>query len=144
MGDGSEIYTVNARYTYEHQHLAASQILSGSNLNDSLNDLRLDASYYWQNMIGGSIGVFNTWGTADPGLYAGNSGFKPDSTGFIFQIDGTLFGRDMSLLGGRFNLRAGLQYTLYTKFDGASQNYDGMGRNASDNNSLRVFIWTAL
>jgi hypothetical protein len=144
MGDGSDIYTVNARYTYEHQHLAASQILSGSNLNDSLNDLRLDASYYWQNAIGGSVGVFNTWGTADPGLYADNSGFRPDSTGFIFQIDGTLFGRDMSLLDGRFNVRAGLQYTLYTKFDGASQNYDGMGRNASDNNSLRIFIWTAL
>jgi hypothetical protein len=137
MGDGNDIYTVDARYTYEHQHLAASQVLAGSNLNNSLNDARLAASYYWQNTIGGSIGLFDTWGTADPGLYPDNSGFKPDSTGFIFQIDGTLFGRDMSVLDGRFNVRAGLQYTLFTKFDGASQ-------NASDNNSLRIFIWTAL
>ena len=144
MGDGSDIYTVNARYTNEHQHLAASQILAGTNLNNSLNDVRLDASYYWQNTIGGSIGLFNTWGGADPGLYPDNSGFKPDSAGFTFQIDGTLFGRDMSELDGRFNVRAGLQYTLFTKFDGASQNYDGMGRNASDNNSLRIFVWAAL
>jgi hypothetical protein len=144
MGGGDNIYTVNARYTNEHQHLAASQVLAGTNLNNSLNDVRLDASYYWQNTVGGSIGVFDTWGSSDPGLYPDNSGFKPDSTGLIFQIDGTLFGRDLSELGGRFNVRAGLQYTLYTRFDGASQNYDGMGRNASDNNSLRIFVWAAL
>ena len=52
--------------------------------------------------------------------------------------------RELGVLGGRFNLRAGVQYTLYTKFDGASSNYDGTGRNASDNNTVRVFVWTAL
>jgi hypothetical protein len=77
-------------------------------------------------------------------LYADNATFKPDSAGVTFQVDGTLFGRDMSVLGGRFNLRAGLQYTIYTKFDGAGTNYDGFGRNASDNDTLRIFIWTAL
>jgi hypothetical protein len=50
----------------------------------------------------------------------------------------------MSMLGGRFNLRAGMQYTIYTKFDGAGTNYDGLGRNASDNDMLRIFLWTAL
>lgn len=144
-GDGSDTYSVNARYMNEHQRLAASQILGNTtNLTNSLNEVNLDASYYWQNIIGGTVGVFNTWGSADSLLYANNSGFKPNSTGFTFQIDGTLFGRDMSALGGRFNVRAGLQYTLYTKFDGASKNYDGTGRNASDNNTLRVFVWTAL
>jgi hypothetical protein len=37
-----------------------------------------------------------------------------------------------------------LPYTLYDKFDGASSNYDGSGRNASDNNTLYFFIWTAI
>jgi len=41
-------------------------------------------------------------------------------------------------------VRAGLQYTVFTKFDGASTNYDGTGRSASDNNSLRIFLWTTL
>jgi hypothetical protein len=27
---------------------------------------------------------------------------------------------------------------------GASSNYDGMGRNASDNDSLYMFVWTAI
>lgn len=144
-GDGTDVYTVNARYTRESQHLAASQILGGAaNLNNTLEDVRLDASYYWHNMIGGSVGVFDSWGSTDPVLYADNSTFKPDSAGVTFQVDGTVFGRDMATLDGRLNLRVGLQYTLYAKFDGATSNYDGLGRNASDNNSLRVFAWIAL
>ena len=144
-GDGSGIYGVNLRYTNEHQHLAATNLLGGAaNLSDSLNDVHLDGSYYWHNEIGGTIGFFNTWGSKDTLLYPDSAAFKPDSTGFTFQVDGTVFGRDMDTLDGRFNLRLGLQYVVYTKFDGATTNYDGFGRNASDNNTLRVFLWTAL
>jgi hypothetical protein len=42
------------------------------------------------------------------------------------------------------NARVGLQYTVYTKYDGASTNYDGTGRNASDNNTLYLFLWLAI
>jgi hypothetical protein len=28
-------------------------------------------------------------------------------------------------------------------FDGASKNYDNTGRNASDNNTFRLFAWVA-
>jgi len=34
--------------------------------------------------------------------------------------------------------------TIYDKFDGASSNYDGAGRNASDNNTLFLFLWAAI
>jgi hypothetical protein len=34
------------------------------------------------------------------------------------------------------NVHALVQYTGYTKFNGASSNYDGAGRNASANNSI--------
>lgn len=30
----------------------------------------------------------------------------------------------------------GVQYTGYTSFNGAGTNYDGVGRNANDNNSV--------
>jgi len=42
------------------------------------------------------------------------------------------------------NARVGLQYTVYTKYDGATTNYDGTGRNASDNNTLYLFLWLAI
>jgi hypothetical protein len=145
LGDGEDIYTVNARYTHERQRLAASVALgNAANLSNSLNDARLDVSYTWQNILSGTVQVFNTWGSVDPLLYGGNTALRPDSSGFVLEVDGTLFGHDMDLLDGRFNLRVGAQYTVYTRFDGSSSNYDGSGRNASDNNTLRLFVWTAL
>ncbi len=36
------------------------------------------------------------------------------------------------------NFRIGLQYTKCDKFDGATTNIDGMGRNAKDNNTFFV------
>jgi len=143
-GDGSDIYQVNAIYTNENQSLNASFPLHASNLNDTFNDFRVDGSYYWQNLIGGTVQFFDTWGSTDPLLYAGNSTFKPDSTGFVFQVDGTPFGANPSSLGTRFNIRAGLQYTVYTRFNGSSSNFNGFGRNASDNNALRLFVWLAM
>jgi hypothetical protein len=41
------------------------------------------------------------------------------------------------------NARIGLSYTLYNEFDGASTNYNGAFRNASDNNTTFVYAWLA-
>lgn len=145
MGDGSNIYTLNTRYTHEEQNLDASYLLgNASKRNNSLDEFRIDGSYYWHNTYGATVGIFNTWGSTDPLLYADNRTFKPDSQGFIFQIDGTLFGRPNSSADSRFNMRVGLQYIAYTQFNGADSNYDGTGRSASDNNTLRIFTWMAL
>jgi hypothetical protein len=40
-------------------------------------------------------------------------------------------------------IRVGAQYTAYDKFAGASRNYDGYGRNASDNDTLFMYVWAA-
>lgn len=145
MGDSSNIYTINARYTHEHQDLNATFLLGGAaNRSNQLNDFRIDGSYYWQNTIGGTVAAFSTTGSSDSLLYADSRTFSPDSSGFIFQADYTPFGGPDAPLNGRFNLRVGLQYTVFTKFNGASSNYDGLGHNASDNNTLRLFLWMAL
>ena len=34
------------------------------------------------------------------------------------------------------NIDLAVQYTNYTRFNGGTTNYDGSGRNASDNNTL--------
>jgi hypothetical protein len=143
MGSGKNIFQVNAIYTHEHQKLDASALLGASLPSNSLNDLRADISYYWRNMLGGTVGYFDTWGSADPILYGDSATSKPDSRGFLFQLDATPFGNEASSLGPRFNVRVGVQYRIFTKFDGASSDYDGLGHNASDNNTLRVFTWFA-
>jgi hypothetical protein len=40
-------------------------------------------------------------------------------------------------------VRVGLQYTSYSKFNGAASNYDGFGRDAKDNNTLFFYVWGA-
>ena len=145
MGTGENIYEIQAIFTHERQSLDATYALEGSaNAHNTLNDFRLDGSYYWHNEIGSSVQYFNTWGSTDAVLYGGSLTGTPDSSGVLFQIDGTPFGNEPSSLGPRFNLRVGIQYRIYAKFDGASTNYDGLGHNASDNNTLRIFAWLAL
>ena len=139
-----DVITVNGRYTHEAQSLFASQLLGlAQNGRDNLDDVRVDASYYWRNEIGATIGAFDTWGTADNLLYAGDRTFKPNTSGLLFQIDATPFGGRGSPLGPRFNVRVGAQYTLYNTFAGARNNFDGGGANANDNNTFRVFTWVA-
>lgn len=141
---GKNLVTTNARFTREEQELDASKPLSlSSNPFNWLDETTFDASYYWDNTIGFTISHFQIWGSRDSVLYASDRTFKPDSDGFIFQVDGTPWGKDGAPFGNWVNLRAGLQYTAYTRFDGASRNFDGAGTNASDNNTLRLFLWLA-
>ncbi|QUD89710.1 hypothetical protein [Phenylobacterium montanum] len=143
----TDVVTFNARYTHEHQSLKASCILAETTpagcASNEMNDIRADASYYWRNKIGGTVSVFDTFGSSNPFIYAGNRTFKPDSTGVTLQLDGTPWGAGHSPFGQRFNMRVGLQYTFYTTFNGAGSNWDGAGSNASDNNTFRVFTWFA-
>jgi hypothetical protein len=144
MGDSSNVYALNARFTHEEQNLDASFGAGNSaKPHDSLEDIRFDASYYWHNTIGVTVSPFDTWGSTDTLLYAGNSTFRPNSTGVMLQADYTLFPNSDSPLGERFNMRVGIQYTAYTQFNGAGTNFDGAGTNASDNNTLRIFTWLA-
>lgn len=150
----SDTLTFNGRYTHEKQSLDATCALGMATgeidpvpLSDcadgTLNELHGDVSYYWHDTIGATVGAFDLSGSTNPIIYGDNRAFKPNSSGFQLQVDGTPFGRGKSPLGSRFNVRVGVQYTAYTKFDGASHNFDGTGRNASDNNTLRVFTWVA-
>jgi hypothetical protein len=144
-GDGTNIYQINLRYTHEQQKLDASFALgAAAQPGNSLNEFQADASYYWHNEIGGTVEYFNVTGSADSQLYAANRTLNPDSAGLLFQIDGTPFGETASDLGTRVNLRLGMQYRLFTRFNGAATNFDGAGSNASDNDTLRLFAWVAL
>jgi hypothetical protein len=142
ISNGDEV-TLNARFTNEHQTLNASVPLGlASNPTDVLNELRADVAYYWKSKIGLTVQVFDTWGSADALLYGANRTLSPDTSGFTVQLDGTPFG-DKSQPRRRINLRAGVQYTLFTRFDGAGVNFDGAGARASDENSFRLFTWLA-
>lgn len=56
---------------------------------------------------------------------------KPDSKGWIAELDWVPYE----------NTKFALQYTMYNKFNGGDTNYDGMGRDAKDNNTLYLLSW---
>jgi hypothetical protein len=130
--DDSQI-TVAGRAVREDQRLNASYPagLAGrpSNFIDSEN---LVASYFWRRKIGASIGVFNVNGSSDA-IYFGSQSGRPDSSWGNVEVDYLPW----------LNVKLGLQYTAYAKFNGATSNYNGAGRDASNNNLIFGYLWYA-
>ena len=144
LGDGTHIATVQAMYTHELQFLDASAAANGiTGSKYSLDEIRANASYWYQNTYGVTLGWQRIWGPANPILFAGGGSVndKPNSNAFIIEADWVPFGKDTSWLAPYMNLKLGIQYTIYTQFNGGSTNFDGNGTNASDNNTLLVFAW---
>ena len=125
-------------YVRENQDLFGTFAAGGSaNTHNRLSNLNSKLTYYYQSKYGVSVGYQRVTGDADAGLYStgeavsGSASGSPDSTAFIFEFN-WLPWRDR-----RFTL----QYTAYQKFNGAKTDYDGLGRNASDNNTLYLLAW---
>lgn len=143
---------LTAQFTviHEKQSLDASFAAGGSANNDNhLDTVNLNFIYTYQQTWVGSLGVFTTSGNTDVGLYApepvfGSFNGSPDSRGYVAQVEYVPFGKLDSIAAPWLNLRLGLQYTAYQRFNGAGTNYDGFGRSASDNNTLFAFFWFAL
>jgi hypothetical protein len=129
-----------------------------ANPSDTTNALRIKLSYIYQAKYGGSVAFFNVTGTSN--TLNQTSGF--DSTGLITSTDPNGTGIASTRVNGNLSgnpgtrgftyeafwtplqyVRVGAQFTAYNKFNGASSNYDGLGRNAKDNNTLRFYIWAA-
>ena len=89
--------------------------------------------------IGGTLAYFSTWGDSDallypPGDISGSINGKPNSNGFIYELD------YIPLKWSKITL----QYIAYDKFNGTCKNYDGSGRKASDNNTFYVLVWLVI
>ncbi|MDR3652123.1 MAG: hypothetical protein P4L34_04045 [Paludibacter sp.] len=98
--------------------------------NYNFQSFKVDGNLFFKNGTGGTIGYFNNTGSADIANFP-NGNNKPNSSGFIFQIEYLPW----------YNTKFAAQYVAYQKFDGSSTNYDGMGRNAGNNNTIYLLAW---
>jgi hypothetical protein len=131
--DDENQISIDGRWIHENQNLDASYAAGfATNKSDQFDSENATVSYYWHRKLGASLGVFNVSGSNDP-LYIGTPSGNGNSTWGTAEIDYLPW----------LNIKLGLQYTFFAKFDGASTNYDGAGRNASDNNLLYGFVWIA-
>ena len=115
---------------------------TAANASDDLTTLRLAGTYYYKRKIGATVAYFSTTGSADALLYAPDASpvgvitsanGSPDTTGWMAEINYVPW----------LNTKLSLQYTGYSKFNGGNTNYDGFGRNASDNDALYASVWFA-
>jgi hypothetical protein len=138
-------FSAQTNWIHEHQDRDASFALGNTaKRSNSLNTFKINLNYYYKihlGTLGGTIAYFSTTGPRDTLLYAsgpvnGSRTGSPDSSGFILELDYLRYEITKFL-----SLKSSLQYTIYNKFNGSRSNYDGAGRNASDNNTLCFLMW---
>lgn len=123
--------TAQVRYIHESIHDDTLTLYTGP---ASLKSFRAKVSYVYQARYGASLALTDLRGSADSTAYAASVNNQPNTrywTPEIFWMP-------------KENLRIGLQYNYFRKYLGASTNYDGNGRNASNNNTAYLYMWFAL
>jgi hypothetical protein len=128
---------VHGTYIRENSNLAATYGAGGASFPlHHLNTFKLDTVYHWRDKYSATGAFFSTTGTADAMLYGqapvtGSNNGSPGTTGYIAQF----------AYWPVKNIDLNINYSGYTKFNGASRNYDGANRNASDNNTVYMALW---
>jgi hypothetical protein len=131
VGLASANISLHASMIRETRSLDATFKTGGADMRSSrFNSFRIDANAYFIKGPGITLGYFNTTGDKDIALY-GTSNGRPDSSGTIMEV---------SFLPW-YNTKFSIQYVMYGKFNGQSNNFDGNGRNASHNNTLYCLMW---
>jgi hypothetical protein len=130
----SDVLSLRGTYIRENSSLLATAFsFEGDTLiRHHLNTVKANAEYHFGDKYAATIGYFNVTGTPDPlllptGPVTGNANNgDPRSGGYIANVSWWPVQ----------NIGLTLQYTGYTRFNGAATNYDGSGRNADSNNTL--------
>jgi hypothetical protein len=136
----NSIISAHAYWIGENQKLKATFAGGGSDHETvKLNTVRVNGNFYPGQHLAFSLGYFATFGDTDSTLYSpveiyGSREGKPDTNGLVAEFDFLPW----------LNTKLALQYIMFSKFNGASDNYDGFGRDASDNNTLYLSTTLAL
>lgn len=152
--DNINVFTIDGFYVFEDQKLQGSSSVlnpsySSSRIANRLSEFKEWTAYYYKETYGGYLMFDKIWGNRNQLLYntgaddsTGSIKGSPNSTSFSAELDWVPFGKPDSFIHPFLNWKLGLQYTVYTQFNGSGKNYDGFGRAASDNNTLFLFLWT--
>jgi hypothetical protein len=129
---GKDVLSVRGSYVRENSALVASADNGNANPGPHhLNASNANVEYHVGNRYSGTFGWFLTNGTTDIYLYpqaavTGSANGNPRSAGIMANVS----------YWPIQNLDLAVQYTDYTRFNGGTTNYDGAGRDASDNNTV--------
>jgi hypothetical protein len=129
---GKDVFTLRGTYIRENSALLATAALGAADrIAHHLHSFNANAEYHFGNRYSAAFGWFTVSGTADSLLYApasvsGSANGSPQSAGYIANFS----------VWPIQNLDLAVQYTGYTRFNGAATNYDAAGRSANGNNTV--------
>lgn len=133
-------FVLRGSYIYEHQLWDASFLLGSSGTpKGNLKSLNLSGTYAYNNTWTFHVGYVLTDGNNDSARYAITSPSgdlitsSPNTTGYNLEVDRQL----------TQNIQIMAQYRGFTRFNGLRRNIDGLGRSASDNNTLWLSVFFA-
>ena len=109
---------------------------TSSNANDGIRHTRIKVSYVYRAKYGASFAYFSTSGTNNPLVY------DPSGLGLAGNPGSRVLVPEIFWTPIQY-VRVGAQLWRYQQLMGASANYAGDGRNASDNNTLFLYVWAA-
>ncbi len=137
-----DVISFRGTYIRENSALVATATSLGDPLvQHHLNTVQANAEYHLGDKYSATFGWFDVDGTPDFALYSGattvggvtttpavtgSANGDPRSNGYIANVSWW----PVQNIGLTF------QYTGYTRFNGASMNYDGNGRNANSNSAV--------
>jgi hypothetical protein len=122
-------WTLDAHTSWIHEDRRLDATAGGANA--TLQSWWLDAQLY-RRWVGVGAGTFVTWSSGSGGVFGTANGLANTNGGMV-----ELVARPWE------NASFRIQYTFYGRFDGRGTNYDGAGRNASDNDMLTLIAWIA-
>jgi hypothetical protein len=139
-----QLFSLMGTHVHESMTLDASFATgNAANPRNTLSTTQIAATYYYRRKYGGTVQYFSTTGSSDSALYPATA---PGQPGVVTSANGSPDTRGWIAEANYLpwlNVKLSLQYTWYQKFNGGSTNYDGVGRNASDNDTLYLLLWFA-
>ncbi|MBS0365030.1 MAG: cytochrome C [Proteobacteria bacterium] len=147
---GPHAFNAYLSYVRERARLFGATAIGGSTVvANHLNTLNISGQYVWRQTCSVTLAFFDVGGNSNAALFPaspwlGSANGRPDSRGYTTQLEWVPFGKADSYARPWLNVRVGLQYTAYTRFNGGDSNYDGFGHSAHDNNALFLFLWLAI
>ena len=141
LGTMEHIFEVKSNFIHENQGLYASRNLglASNSTSSSLNTFRINGAYTFEQTYSLTFGYNNISSNRNFGVYPPDGGYMyglANSEYYIAEADYTPFGKSDSLYQPYMNLRLGLQYIAYSKFNGTAY-------NAQNNNTLFLSGWLA-
>lgn len=130
-------HTVTAQARYTKETISDPNGILYSNANNKTNSFMAKISYVYNATYGAAVAFQNITGTADT-FYGTNAitgaALNPNSAAWIPSI----WYQPLQ------NVKLTYQYTAFTKYNGGTINYNGLGTNASANNASWLYLWVAM